>query len=203
MPFTNATDPFLLITPEEEELLKPGTHEELDQLMDELEKHKYPRVQVCIPSLVFQETAVTQSKPSSNPPKPVRTPSVEVHINSQILTPTKKPQTNQTPPSKVQSPPSGKKGIPIPKTWQTASSEDLLLFQLKENGGTWTDIAGEWNQISGLEYAASTLANRWRKILTRLGEPPEMVWDLDSSMFVSVSLSVSAVDLGIYFLLTW
>jgi hypothetical protein len=191
MPFTNATDPFLLLTPEEEELLKPGTHEELDQLMEELEKHKYPRVQVCIPSLVFQETAVTAK------PKPMRTPSVEVQINSQTLTPTKKPQTNQTPePPKLGSPPSGKKGIPIPKTWETASSEDLLLFQLKENGGTWMDIAGEWNQISGLEYAASTLANRWRKILTRLGEPPEMVWDLDSSMFVSVPCLCPGWTLG-------
>lgn len=202
MPFTNATDPFLLITPEEEDLLRPGTAEELDQLMDELEKHKYPRVEVCNPSLVFQET-VTVINPALNPgkPEPMQTPVEHINITSQVQVhapkkPNPNPQTKtpspSAPPKRLRTPQSErKKGIPIPKTWESANSEDLLLFKLKEHGGTWTDIAVEWNRISGLEYAASTLANRWRKIIGSLGDPPEMVWDLDASMSMSMSVSSS------------
>lgn len=203
MHFTTAMDPFLLITQEEEELLRPTTIEELDTLMDELEKQKYPRTELCIPRLVFQEPAIsTTPDPSSatnasEPTLSMPTPSVKVPIEPvQALTPAKSPlKPIQTPenaprPKRTRTTPASfpscerKRGIPIPKSWETASSEDLLLFKLKENGGSWIDISAEWNRISGLEYAARTLSNRWNKITSTLGTPPEKVWDLDASIFL-------------------
>ncbi|KAJ5661472.1 uncharacterized protein N7477_009088 [Penicillium maclennaniae] len=75
-----------------------------------------------------------------------------------------------------------RKGIPIPQSWELATAEDILLFKLKEYGGTWAEITAEWNNISGLRYASSTISNRWTKIHSTLGDPPERIWDLDSSM---------------------
>ncbi|KAJ5216605.1 uncharacterized protein N7498_003012 [Penicillium cinerascens] len=200
MHFTNAMNPYLLITQEEEEMLRPTTIEELDGLMNELEKQKYPRTEVCIPTLVFQEPATpypTTENDASKLTLSMPTPSVKVLIKpAQALTPTKSPfKPIQTPdkalrPKRTRTTPAPspsnerKRGIPIPKSWETASSEDLLLFKLKENGGSWMDISAEWNRISGLEYAARTLSNRWNKITSTLGTPPEKVWDLDASMFL-------------------
>ncbi|KAJ5126372.1 hypothetical protein N7448_005677 [Penicillium atrosanguineum] len=74
------------------------------------------------------------------------------------------------------------KGIPLPQSWESATAEDILLFKLKEYGGTWAEITAEWNSISGRSYASSTISNRWTKINSTLGDPPEKIWDLDSSM---------------------
>lgn len=203
MHFTNAMDPFLLITQEEEEMLRPTTIEELDRLLDELEKQKYPRTEACIPRLVFQELVTlttpdpTAETDASKPALSTPTPSVKISTKPvQALTPAKSPlKPIQTPdnarrPKRTRTTPASspsnerKRGIPIPKSWETASSEDLLLFKLKENGGSWMDISAEWNRISGLEYAARTLSNRWNKISSTLGTPPEKVWDLDASLFL-------------------
>lgn len=96
-------------------------------------------------------------------------------------TPTK-PTTPVTPTSSPGSEHKKRKGIPIPQSWESATAEDILLFKLKECGGTWAEITAEWNNISGLRYASSTISNRWTKIHSILGDPPEKIWDLDSSM---------------------
>lgn len=92
-------------------------------------------------------------------------------------TPTKLVTPSSTPGSERK-----KKGIPIPRSWEYATAEDLLIFKLKENGGSWAEITTEWNSISGLGYACSTISNRWFKIHSTLGNPPEGAWDLDSGM---------------------
>ncbi|KAJ6127606.1 hypothetical protein N7523_003218 [Penicillium sp. IBT 18751x] len=89
---------------------------------------------------------------------------------------------HETPASSPGSEHKKRKGIPIPQSWELATAEDILLFKLKEYGGTWAEITAEWNNISGLRYASSTISNRWTKIHSTLGDPPEMIWDLDSSM---------------------
>ncbi|OQD70474.1 hypothetical protein PENDEC_c023G00829 [Penicillium decumbens] len=178
MSFSNSTNPFLLISKEEEALLRPSTIEELDALMTELEAQTYPRVEVCIPSLIYQEpTAIPSPPPSTKPTQTLKRkePNPE----------TPRPKRLRTQPQSQ--PSSGKRGIPIPKSWEAASSEDLLIFKLKENGGTWTEITEEWNEISGLGYSASTVSNRWRKIVASLGNPPEKMWDLDERERKSLS----------------
>jgi hypothetical protein len=234
-------DPDMVIQPYEMALLAPLNVNGVGELMDEMKKQSYPRVEILIshdPTAFISRRSIDPvsgiirrmytSKPKSpnirTPPSPIHakvpaqppisTPPAKVKLSphSQTSTPyrlkpylqdstrTKKARTAPTTPEKQAAPtrtptptkqvtPSStpgserkKKRIPIPRSWESATAEDLLIFKLKENGGSWAEITTEWNDISGLKYACSTISNRWLKIHSTLGNPPEGAWDLDSGM---------------------
>ena len=219
MVFRKTKYPSLLIRPDEMALMDPLTVDEVNDLMDELERRNYQRAIIPIsqsPTPIFPGLStdpVTGAIVNLYKPKPpmIRNPTTPVTVKGQSqpqlarlrkkrlrttinndLPPIKRTRTSPTTPTKPATPvtPASspgsehkrRKGIPIPQSWESATAEDILLFKLKEYGGTWAEITAEWNNISGLRYASSTISNRWTKIHSTLGDPPEKIWDLDSSM---------------------
>lgn len=67
----------------------------------------------------------------------------------------------------------------LPKRWIDADSEDILLFQMEQSGATWSQIAVKWNEMTGHDYAMTSLQRRMRRIRRAVGDPPQHLMDLD------------------------
>ncbi|KAJ5641757.1 hypothetical protein N7490_005757 [Penicillium lividum] len=75
----------------------------------------------------------------------------------------------QTPPVK---PKPACKPIAIPESWDEATPADILMFELRKSGATWTTIGECLTNACDSEYSYRTLAKRYTKIFNLLGELP-------------------------------
>ncbi|KAJ5765357.1 hypothetical protein N7520_004916 [Penicillium odoratum] len=81
------------------------------------------------------------------------------------------------------------KPIAIPESWDDANPADILMFELRKSGATWTTIGECLTSACDSEYSYRTLAKRYSKIFNRLGElPARLSLPEESSQNPSVSL---------------
>lgn len=60
----------------------------------------------------------------------------------------------------------------IPKSWAEASAEDHMLFELKNAGGSWQQIANAWNSLFHESFTPRSLSSRWQRVKAKIGLPP-------------------------------
>lgn len=80
---------------------------------------------------------------------------------------------NDTTPSKKQrtptvTPKAARDKLPTSKS--DLNTQDRLMFHMKEQGKTWTEITEAYSKITGLTYGKSTIASRYAKIVASFTE---------------------------------
>lgn len=77
----------------------------------------------------------------------------------------------------------GKKGRPIPTSYENACDEDKMLLRLKDQESkTWSEIAAAWTGMTGENTKGTTLSTRYMRIKASLA--------VMSQEHVSVSFSL-------------
>ena len=112
-----------------------------------------------------------ESNPKSTPRSTPQTTPVKRPVST-LASPddwkvSKRPRTPSTYPTRAFK--------PIPESWSKASAEDILLFELKVAGASWSQIHTAWNEITHLDYQMSSLKGRYQRIKSKLGDLPDGV----------------------------
>lgn len=81
--------------------------------------------------------------------------------------------------------------IPYPKTWAAASGADVLLFELKNAGGTWEMIEKSYNKLTNHGHTRSALQSRYWGIKKALGDIPHEDPGFEGGMYLSFSFCPS------------
>lgn len=101
--------------------------------------------------------------------------------SSTLTTPVKSQKLTSPPntdPGK--STPRGGQAYTYPDSWETATGEDILLFDLKDRNYSWSEITDTFRQLTPREYARTTLQNRYNKIRSRIGEIPKSLLAIEA-----------------------
>ncbi|KAJ5095020.1 hypothetical protein N7532_007311 [Penicillium argentinense] len=76
---------------------------------------------------------------------------------------------------------------PHPRNWDEAEWEDHLLFQLRDQGLSWTQVGNIWRERTGYAHSDATMRSRVARIRARIGPPPSPPRAIQGLVFLTLT----------------